>query len=189
MELSMKVIEIRQEFEISLDNAFRDSRDDLVPQLKKDLRDHVAELLRINDDRRKKVAVNMEERLVQRIGIIARHDYNSTYYIIRKIAEIESKIGNDMILLFEQFMRDLSPDRVKLRELQDFVDQSERKRNRTSRDALDVLDKEKFRLPEKTGSRDLQNNDVLQQARLFLSNDIISKTHLKIRLFILFLTV
>jgi len=70
-ELSMKVIEIRQEFEISLDNAFRDAKDDLVPSLKKDLRDHLAELLRITDDRRTK-SVNVEQRLVNRLAIIAR---------------------------------------------------------------------------------------------------------------------
>jgi len=81
-----------------------------------------------------------------------------------------------MISLFEQFMRDLSPDRVKLRELQDFVDQCERKRNRTSREALDILDKAKFQLPEKSTEIDTKNNDVLQQARLFLSNEIILAT-------------
>lgn len=183
-ELSKKIIEIRQDFEISLDNAFHDLKDELIPKLKKDLRDQIANLLQMNEANSERVnrnnnVINIEHRLLQRLVIIAEHDYNSTYYMIRKIAQIEAKVGNDMIVLFEQFMRDLSTDRAKLRDVQDLVDQSERKRNRSSRDALDDLEKNKFQLSNKTSNSSSTSNkssDLLDRLKLIISDDISAAT-------------
>jgi hypothetical protein len=93
-----------------------------LPQLKKALRDHQADIIRIADKggptRHKKSPLNIPLKMTEKLNIIGEYDYKTTYEMFRRIAQIEEKIGNEMITLFETFMKDLSIDRSKLRDLQ-----------------------------------------------------------------------
>ena len=138
-ELSQEIIRIRVRFEDSLQNALDETSETFLTKLEKENRQIHAKVLNLKDEDR----ISQEEliniaifKILETIGSV---DEDASNFLIRKIATIETEIGEALLDLFEEFIRNLGPDSRAIKELQNDVDHTERIRNKVRADFLLTL--------------------------------------------------
>ena len=129
-ELSQEIIRIRVRFEDSLQNALDETSETFLAKLEKENRQIHAKVLNLKDEGR----ISQEElintaifKILETIGSV---DSDASNFLIRQIASIETEIGEALLDLFEEFIKNLGPDSKAIKELQNDVDHTERIRNK-----------------------------------------------------------
>ncbi|CAG5086235.1 Oidioi.mRNA.OKI2018_I69.PAR.g11149.t1.cds [Oikopleura dioica] len=124
-----EILQIRDEFNNLLDDALDDHENEIVVDFKKAKREFIADLLA------RKNLKNID--LSEFLDILADFDLQSASKLLKDVANIEAQMANRICSVFQNYLSDLKMDRQKLRKLQDFVDESENRRNRDTKDSLD----------------------------------------------------
>ena len=108
-------------------------------KLEKTNRDNQAKILNLKEQGKISTAELIAAVANKTIEAIASIDFEAANFLMRKIATIETEIGDGLLDLFEDFMKNLSPDREKIRKIQDEVDHAERLRNKVFKRLTDFF--------------------------------------------------